>query len=384
MTKTVVHFKGGIYLPLTNTWIYGQIANLRRYRPIVFTFKTDNLDLFPTEEIYALYEDTGRLSFFFNRAVNKVTGMYPYFFFRLKKERPAVIHVHFGPAGYMFLPFKRWFRIPMVTSFYGYDMSMLPEQNPSWKLRYRQLFEEGDLFLVEGNHMRQGLIELGCPADKVRVQHLGVDLNRIPFIPRHLRVGEPVRVLIAASFREKKGIPYAVEAFARIRARHPKIELTIIGESEGVPAEELEKRKILEMVEQFHLHDAVCFMGYQPHHELLRQALRHHIFISPSIRASDGDIEGGAPVVIEEMSASGMPILSTQHCDIPEVVLDGESGFLVPEHDTDALTERLEFLVSNPGQWRTMGQNGREHIARNFCATIQAARLESLYDEFAR
>jgi colanic acid/amylovoran biosynthesis glycosyltransferase len=80
------------------------------------------------------------------------------------------------------------------------------------------------------------------------------------------------------------------------------------------------------------------------------------------------------------MSAYGMPIVSTFHCDIPEVVVDGASGFLVPEKDINALAERLEYLITNPELWESMGRAGRSHIEKNFNIELQAARLEEHYD----
>jgi colanic acid/amylovoran biosynthesis glycosyltransferase len=80
------------------------------------------------------------------------------------------------------------------------------------------------------------------------------------------------------------------------------------------------------------------------------------------------------------MSAYGMPIVSTFHCDIPEVVVDGVSGFLVPEKDTDALAERLEHLVTHSETWESMGRAGRKHIEAEFNIAQQAEKLEQHYD----
>jgi colanic acid/amylovoran biosynthesis glycosyltransferase len=79
------------------------------------------------------------------------------------------------------------------------------------------------------------------------------------------------------------------------------------------------------------------------------------------------------------MSASGMPIISTYHCDIPEVVVDGESGLLVPERDVDALAERLEYLVNHPEKWEEMGRAGRQHIEAEYDVRKQVPKLEKLY-----
>src|SRR5690606_39794503 len=67
-------------------------------------------------------------------------------------------------------------------------------------------------------------------------------------------------------------------------------------------------------------------LGYQPWRALMDAAYRHHVFLSPSITASDGDTEGGAPVGLIEMAATGMPVISSRHADIPEVIEHGVGG----------------------------------------------------------
>jgi len=99
-----------------------------------------------------------------------------------------------------------------LVTFYGMDVNMTPKQDPRWLWCYKSLFKSADMFLCEGSHMAQCLINMGCSRNKVNVQHLGVEVEKILFKPRTWRRGEPLRVLIAASFREKKGIPYALEA----------------------------------------------------------------------------------------------------------------------------------------------------------------------------
>lgn len=386
--KTVVHYKAGPYLPITETWIYGQIKNLRRYQPIVYAHKTENLDIFPTGNIkirsLELKEGLRDPFTLFNKGWNKAFNFYPYFVFNLIKDKPKLVHAHFGPSGYNFLTLKKIFKIPLITTFYGYDLSLLPSQYSEWKIKYKKLFKEGELFLVEGNHMKECLIELGCCEEKIIVQHLGIDPDKIKFVPRKLlSEDEEIRILISASFREKKGIPYAIESFGKVKQAHPELNLnlTIIGDSDGSPTGEKEKKKIFNMVQKYNLKDFVNMRGYQPYSVFLRELYRHHIFLHPSVHASDGDAEGGVPVSIIEASASGMPILSTTHCDIPEVVINAENGYLVPERDVDALAEKLKFLVLNQDLWKKMGLSGREHIEKNYDVKKQVQRLEDIYDK---
>jgi colanic acid/amylovoran biosynthesis glycosyltransferase len=76
-----------------------------------------------------------------------------------------------------------------------------------------------------------------------------------------------------------------------------------------------------------------------------------------------------------------MPIVSTLHCDIPEVILDGESGYLVPERDTDALADRLDYLVTHSERWEEMGRAGRQHIEQEYDGKKQALKLEKIYTD---
>ena len=106
------------------------------------------------------------------------------------------------------------------------------------------------------------------------------------------------------------------------------------------------------------------WVGFQPYSVFQKLLLEHHIFLSPSVTARDGDSEGGAPVSIIEAAATGMPVVASTHADIPEVVVDGESALLSPERDVDALAQNLERLVTEPHVWEPMGRRGRAHVQR--------------------
>jgi colanic acid/amylovoran biosynthesis glycosyltransferase len=83
------------------------------------------------------------------------------------------------------------------------------------------------------------------------------------------------------------------------------------------------------------------------------------------------------------MSASGMMIVSTTHCDIPGVILDGTTGLLAPERDTDALVAHLRWLIANRDRWHDMQTAGRRHIEAEFNAEVQGQRLGAIYKELA-
>jgi colanic acid/amylovoran biosynthesis glycosyltransferase len=265
-----------------------------------------------------------------------------------------------------------------IVTYYGYDVHFLPTKDKKWSNRYLKLFKNADLFLCEGPHMAKELVGLGCPQEKIVVHHLGVEVEKIPYKPRLLHQGETLRVLIAATFTEKKGIPYALEALAAL-SRNIPLEITIIGDASTERLSQREKQCIFDVIEKNGLKSNTRLLGYQPHAVLFDEAYKHHIFMSPSVTASNGDTEGGAPVSLIEMIATGMPVISTKHCDIPEVLHYGIEDWLTEERDVNELVERLQWLVKNVTHWDQMLAQGRKHIENEFDARQQGENLFKIY-----
>jgi colanic acid/amylovoran biosynthesis glycosyltransferase len=202
---------------------------------------------------------------------------------------------------------------------------------------------------------------------------------------RKVAMGETINLIIVGRFIEKKGIPYAIKAFAKVKKRvNRNIHLTIVGDSNKEGDLTKEKKKILKTIRNNELTKEVSITGYISHNEFIKMSKNHHILISPSVHAADGDAEGGFPVVLTEMAAVGMPVLATNHCDIPEIVKDRKNGFLVPERDVDALSEKLEYLINNPEAWPEMGKAGRKFVEENYDIKKLNTRLVEIYKQVAK
>jgi len=102
------------------------------------------------------------------------------------------------------------------------------------------------------------------------------------------------------------------------------------------------------------------------------------IFIAPSITSKIGDKEG-IPNTIKEAMATGLPVVSTLHAGIPELMIEGETGFLVPERDVDGLAEKLDYLITHPEIWEKLGRRGREVVMERFNLVQQVKELEQIY-----
>lgn len=366
-------------------WIYNQIKHTTCFPSIVLTDMMDSTNKMPSNHVCSnhVYPISTKQKLILLKLFRKIgIRIHPLTYDQVfKKHRPKLLHSHFGDRGWYDIPLARKYNLKHIVTFYGYDVKMLPSKQRIWRKRYKDLFNHVDLVLCEGPHMAKEIIHLGCNPEKVQVQHLGVEVDTIPFQPRQINPQEPIRILIAGSFREKKGIPYALEAIARVRLTFPNLVVTIIGDSSGHRREEEEKRKIAEVIRRHNLTPIIRWLGFQPHDVLMKEAYKHHIFLSPSITATNGDTEGGAPVTIIEMSATGMPIVSTRHCDIPEVVQHGATGLLAEERDVEGLAHHLLWLMRHCEIWPKMGEAGRRHVQAQFDAKVLGANLSRIYAE---
>ncbi|MEE2657222.1 MAG: glycosyltransferase [Candidatus Latescibacterota bacterium] len=357
------------FLPETGSWIYNQIRWLQRWQPIVLTQEWRNRDQFPVPRLRTA-ETLSLTRTLANRAVRKLTGEYPFYGHLLEEEGARVIHAHFGYQGCRCLRAQRSSGLPMITSFYGADANSYARQ-PYWQRRYRQLFDRGAFFLVEGAAMAQRLQDIGCPEDRMRIHHLGIEL---PEAIRELPDPErEVRVLMCGAFRPKKGFPAGIRALGRVAEGVPNLRLTLIGDGP-------ERPRVEEALRDSGLSARVDRLGFVPHAEVINQLSCSHILLVPSRTAEDGDSEGGAPVILLDAQSLGVPVVATRHADIPEYVVDGESGLLAEEGDETDLTRRLEEMLTRPQDWIKMGRRGRRHVAEEYEASSQCRGLEEIYD----
>lgn len=357
------------YLFTTMNWLYPILQPAADYDPIVFARQTSNLGSFPVRRLFALTALHPVLQGM-NLTVYKTAGYFPLFHRAAKKSGVELMHAHFGYDGYKMLPLKKKLGVPMITGFYGLDASKYL-RSAEWREKYRVLFQEGELFLALGPRMQEALVQAGCPKEKIRIHNLGIAVEDFPFCVRQLPPGGVARLIMGASFREKKGIAYALEAAALLRDRRVNFHLVIAGDGELRP-------QIERQIARLNLSRHVELPGYVEPHAFRKMMEQAHILILPSVTASDGDMEG-TPFVLIEALAMGMPVISTYHADIPEIVQDGVNGFLVPERDSAALADRLIHLIEHPEIWEPMGNAGRAHISAHFNAGEQFQKLLQIY-----
>jgi colanic acid/amylovoran biosynthesis glycosyltransferase len=186
----------------------------------------------------------------------------------------------------------------------------------------------------------------------------------------------PVRAVTIGRLTEKKGIDCGLRAIARVIASGRAVSYTIVGE--GPQRGDLER-----LAQELGIEQSVAFAGWISHDDVVRVMEDSHILIAPSVIASDGD-EEGIPNVIKEAMATGMPVISTRHGGIPELLEDNVSGLLVPERDDEALANRIGFLIDHPAAWALIGREARRRIEADFDIDKLNNELVSLYEQVTR
>jgi colanic acid/amylovoran biosynthesis glycosyltransferase len=278
-----------------------------------------------------------------------------------------VIVSHFGPIGVATQQLRDvgFSSAPMATFFHGYDVSRtVDEEGPDF---YRRLFDAGEMLLPISDYWRDKLLRLGAPAARTEVHRMGVDCSKIAFRPRSLSQGEKVRLLSVARLTEKKGIAYALRALVEVKRRFPSFHYDVVGD--GSLRESLER-----LVDELELRPWVTLHGWKSQTQVARLREEAHVLLQPSITASDGDQEG-IPVALMEALAAGMPVISTLHTGIPELVEHGRAGFLVPERDSAALAVSLQQLIEAPQRWSEFGRAGRARVEQAFDINVLNEQL---------
>jgi glycosyltransferase involved in cell wall biosynthesis len=290
----------------------------------------------------------------------------------IRQVSPNVVHAHFGREGVFVAPVAERMGLPLVVTFYGFDISQLPKQK-EWREAYHVLWERVTAVTVLSEKMKQEAKELGCPEEKLMVVHLSRNIDQFPFRPP--TTGGST-VLFVGRLTPKKAPLDAVRALQRANAQDAGLELELIGD--GGCRKEVEK-----YVEEHELSDVVTLHGSLSNEEVSAHMQAADVFLLPSKTAPNGD-EEGTPTVLVEAQATGLPCVTTYHAGIPEMIPEENHHLLVEEGNVNALGERLcRVAKMDVNELQTIARYGREKIESEFSLTGEVQKLRSVYSSAA-
>jgi colanic acid/amylovoran biosynthesis glycosyltransferase len=389
---TVLHVAQSFF-ERSETFLYNQIAGLKRWRSVLVCAEKYNESEFPLAGVpihafpipnnswMRLYDRLARRCGFpatWDRDHRLMRRLQAGLRQLVNDTRPPVVaHAHFGVTGVMTVDVCQNAGIPLVTSFYGYDSA--PRGSAlarDWFYpHYGKLFGRCRFVLVEGPGIAQRLQkDWGCPREKIRLLRIAVPVAAIKFQPRAPSGNRPVQLLFCGRFVEKKGLLVLIRALEKLKRQKRAFHCRVIGD--GKQRDEVEQ-----LIGQLGLHDDMTLLGLQPRARFWEELASCDLLVAPSRTAANGDTEGGAPTVLLEAQAAGVPVVTTDHADIPTVVVPGGSAFLAREGDPGSLAAALEDACAQQARWPEMGATGRRFVSENHDVPVVCSRLESIYDE---
>jgi len=280
-----------------------------------------------------------------------------------RAHRAAVVLAEYGPTAVLTMRACRLAPVPLVAHFHGFDASVrsVLEEN---RAAYTELFHLAAALVAVSRAMQRRLIELGAPAERVHYNPCGVDC--LKFRGSHPEAAPPT-FLAVGRLVEKKAPQLTLRAFAKVHDALPAARLRVIGDGPELAA-------CRTLARELNIETDVTFLGTQPAAVVEEEMRKARCFVQHSIEAASGDSEG-TPVGILEAGASGLPVVSTRHGGIPDVIIEAETGFLVAEHDIDSMADRMLQLARDPALAAALGKAGRQRIERHFSMERSIAGL---------
>ncbi len=291
--------------------------------------------------------------------------------FELRHTDVQIIHAHFAwLSGAAAMVISRLLAIPFTVTVHAYDIYA---SNDLLDLVVRSASKV--IAISEYNKNQVLALCPGVNQDRITIIHCGIDLDLFsPPAERHPQNGA-VRILSIGSLIDKKGHSILIQACKRLVSIGLELQCTIIGSG---PDEARLRQEIVESG----LEDRVVLAGPRRREEVL-EAYRHNDLFVLASQISEGGDRDGIPVVLMEALAMRLPAISTRVSGIPELVRPGETGWLVPERDANALADTMLAVARQSEMGAHWACNGRTLVEREFEIKKNASRLIQVFQAVA-
>jgi glycosyltransferase involved in cell wall biosynthesis len=261
-------------------------------------------------------------------------------------------------------------RIPLVSTFFGVELTWLRSSLGFLRPVLRRLIVACDAVTAISSYTAATLRELAPAAQPVVIPFgAAVEVGRAAEpLPRP--ASSPYTVLFVGRLVERKGVDVLLRALERLRPERD-IRLRIVGD--GPLRAQLEQR-----AREYGIAEVVHFLGLVPEAELAAQYAECDVFVLPAVVDAKGDTEGLGVVLLEAL-AHGKPVIASAVGGIPDIVMDGSTGQLVPPGDPGALATALRTYHDDPGLAARHAEAGRRHLEERFSWHGIIRRLVDLY-----
>jgi colanic acid/amylovoran biosynthesis glycosyltransferase len=292
----------------------------------------------------------------------------------LDEIQPDIIHCHFGYEALKFLQ-NTDTKIPILVHFHGYDASQMLSKKSYLKAIKKEFVRLKVSPIAVSNYMRASLENSGMNMAHSYLLRYGIDLSKFEPTIHSEKQSSGTTFLQVSSLAEKKGHEFTIRALAIALESNPGMKDLIQMKFTG---DGPQKKQLEALVSALGVSSNVNFVGSKDPDDVVKLLDEADIFIHHSITASNGDKEG-IPNAIMEAMAMRLPVLTTYHSGIPELVQHGVNGLLCEEKDIQTLASQIVEIAS----WKKLEAN-RQVVDRDYNMDRHNHKLESFYLELFR
>ncbi len=271
----------------------------------------------------------------------------------LSSRSVNVVLAQYGTQAADLVPACRMAGVPLVPHFHGFDASR-HSTIEDYSSRYADLFAYCDRIIAVSKRMQLDLIELGCEREKIVHIPYAPHPSFFDVIPNY----ESNQLVMVGRLTDQKAPHLSLLAFARVLDKHPELRLRIVGEGEL-------RSVCRDLINALGIATKVDLLGAGDRAIIQREFSDAVLFLQHSIEAANGDREG-TPVAVLEAGASGLPVISTLHAGIPDVVISGRTGILVGEGDVNSMADAICSIIRDRKLASNLGKSAREHVRTHF------------------
>ena len=284
----------------------------------------------------------------------------------LKSNNFDVVLAQYGPTAVSVMSACEQTQTPLVAHFHGYD-AYVGYYLEKYKTEYRSLFKSAAAIVAVSTHMKRQLESLGAEPSKVHYSACGAD-TPVGFIKDKDTPSKTYAMV--GRLTDKKAPIVSIIAFSQLLNDHPGSTLEIIGDGPLMD-------QCVSLAKSLNISDSVIFHGAQPHEEVVSLLERSRLFLQHSVTAPNGDMEG-TPVGVLEAMAMGLPVVSTKHGGIMDVIDSSNLGTLVDEYDLKGMSEALKSLADDDKLIREIGDNAQKRVQEKWTNQHSIDRLAKI------
>jgi glycosyltransferase involved in cell wall biosynthesis len=289
----------------------------------------------------------------------------------LKQHKIDVVLAEYGTTAALVTPACQKAGVPLVAHFHGFDASRY-DVIESFGERYRLMFDYASAVISVSKAMSEALVKMGCPREKIRLNPCGPSPMFFNVTPNYHS-----NWLLAVGRLTAKKAPYlTLDAFRRALQVCPEIKLRLVGAGEL-------KEVVERLVDAWGLRSHVEMIDVASPEQIAEYMADAFAFVQHSVQAANGDAEG-TPVAILEAGAAGLPVISTRHAGIPDVVLEAETGNLVAPGDSNGMSEKICMIALDRAIARQFGIKAREHVSLYYSIDRHLENLEMAVNSAVR